>query len=70
MRRSLLEIIKIVWRDYDNLSPRNFVKLYGKKVLDFFIDAEELSYNMVQKDNRLTRTNVVYLTLTINKREK
>ncbi len=70
MRRSLLEIIKIVWRDYDNLSPRNFVKLYGKKVLDFFIDAEELSYNMVQKDNRLTRTNIVYLTLTINKREK
>lgn len=70
MKRSLLEIIKIVWRDYDNLSPRNFVKLYGKKVLDFFIDAEELSYNMVQKDNRLTRTNVVYLTLTINKREK
>ena len=70
MRRSLLEIIKIVWRDYDNLSPRNFVKLYGKKVLDFFIDAEESSYNMVQKDNRLTRTNVVYLTLTINKREK
>ena len=70
MRRSLLEIIKIVWKDYDNLSPRNFVKLYGKKVLDFFIDAEELSYNMVQKANRLTRTNIVYLTLTINKREK
>ena len=70
MKRSLLEIIKIVWRDYDNLSPRNFVKLYGKKVLDFFIDAEELSYNMVQKDNRLSRINVVYLALTINKREK
>ena len=70
MRKSLLEIIKIVWKDYDNLSPKSFIKLYGKKVLDFFIDAEELSYNMVQKDNRLTRTNVVYLTLTINKREK
>jgi|APGre2960657505_1045072.scaffolds.fasta_scaffold15462_3 hypothetical protein len=70
MRRSLLEIIKIVWRDYDNLTPKSFVKLYGKKVLDFFIDAEELSRNMVQKDNRLSRTNVVYLTLTTNKGEK
>lgn len=70
MRRSLLDIIKIVWKDYDNLSPRGFVKKYGKQVLDFFINAEELSYNMVQKDNRLSRINVVYLTLTINKGEK
>lgn len=69
MRRSLLEIIKIVWKDYDNLSTKSFVKLYGKKVLDFFIDAEKLSYNMIQKDNRLSRINVVYLALTINKRE-
>lgn len=70
MTKSLLQNIKNTFKDYDNLAGRIFEKKYNKNTWELFNKADELSYNMAQKDNRLSRTNIVYLTLTTNKGEK
>lgn len=70
MTKSLLQNIKNTFKDYDNLTGRIFEKKYSRDTWDLFNKAEELSYNMAQKDNRLSRTNIVYLTLTTNRGEK
>jgi len=70
MRISLLQNIKNTFKDYDNLTGRRFEKKYNRDTWELFNKAEELSYNVAQKDNRLSRTNIVYLTLTTNKGEK
>ena len=70
MTKSLLQNIKNTFKDYDNLTGRIFEKKYNRDTWELFNKADELSYNMAQKDNRLSRTNIVYLTLTTNKGEK